>query len=98
LLRVFHLVQHLIDMSFSPIARRLLMARNDARMGGKNPVRARISPNDMQELKVWVRQQNKPITSGLPPQNYSEKNLWGMDIVEDAKVHEIIHLEFEKKK
>lgn len=78
-----------------PIGRRILEARNDARMSGHRPIKARISPRDMQELENWVKQQNRPHVTGLPTQELSAKHLWGMDIVEDEKIKGIIHLEME---
>jgi hypothetical protein len=80
-----------------PIARRILTAANDARMSGHKPIKARISPRDKRELEMWVRQQNQPMSTGLPAQNLSADHLYGMDIAEDAKVHEILVLEFEKR-
>jgi hypothetical protein len=79
-----------------PIARRLLAAANDARMVGHKPVKARISPSDMAELKIWLRRQNHPISTGMPPQQLSIDKLYDMTIVEDAKVHEVIVLEMAK--
>lgn len=79
-----------------PIGRRLLHIRNDAVTGGAKPVRARISPQDFKELESWIREQNRPHTTGLPQQDLSTKNLWGMEIVADEKVRGLPILEMKK--
>ncbi len=81
-----------------PIARRILEAKNDACRYGeaKVPTAARISPTDMRQLESWVRQQNRPHVTGLPAQQLDAKHLWGMDIVEDPAVRDVIVLEFPK--
>jgi hypothetical protein len=79
-----------------PIGRRILEARNDAKMAGHKPIKARISPRDMQELESWVRQQNRPHVTGLPTQTLSSKWLWGMHIEEDPTVKDIVVLEMAK--
>jgi hypothetical protein len=81
----------------TPVAKRLLDAKNDARMAGKRAVKARVNDRDMKELESWVRQQNRPHMTGLPQQNLDPRHLWGMDIVVDEKVRDIFILEFEKK-
>jgi hypothetical protein len=72
------------------IRQRLLAARNDARMSGYRPIRARISPLDMKELDTWIAHQSSAINSGLPPANLSKKDMFGMEIVEDPTVRDII--------
>lgn len=79
-----------------PIARRLLMARNDARQSGLTPIVARINPQDDRELEMWIRTQNRSTDTGLPPVQYSKDNMWGMKVVVDEKIGEILHLEFAK--
>lgn len=76
-----------------PIAQRILCVRNDAKMAGHRPAKCHISPLDMKELKSWVLQQNRPNVSGLPPQNLSTSHLWGLEIVEDSKVKDMLILE-----
>lgn len=79
-----------------PIGRRLLMIRNDAMTGGHRPAVARISPQDYKELEAWVREQNRPHTTGLPQQDLDVNNLWGMKIVSDEKVRGLPVLEMKK--
>ena len=80
----------------TPIAQRLLLAKNDARVGGKVAVRARISAQDARELRSWVKQQNRPHMTGIPTPQFNDKRLWDMDIIEDGRVRNTLILEFEK--
>lgn len=79
-----------------PIGRRLLLIRNDAIHAGARPAVARISPQDYKELTDWIREQNRPHTTGLPQQDLDINNLWGMKIVPDEKVRHMPVLEMKK--
>lgn len=81
-----------------PIRRRLLAARQDCVMSGNKPIRARLSPQDWKELQTWVEQQKRPKDSGLPANNATLKDLFGMEVVEDAKVKgDLIQFDLAKK-
>ena len=45
---------------------------------------------------MWVRQQNRPLTSGMPAQNLSADNLFGLRVIADEKVKGILILEMQK--
>lgn len=79
-----------------PIGKRLLHIKNDAMQGGAHPVKARIHPRDYKELEAWIREQNRPHTTGLPQQALDINNLWGMKIVPDEKVTGLPVLEMKK--
>ena len=79
------------------IRQRLLAASNDARMAGHKPIRARISPTDMKQLDFWINQQAHLSDSGLPPVKWDKKDMFGMEIVEDKTVHDIIKFDMEKR-
>jgi hypothetical protein len=81
-----------------PVARRIAQVKLDAQQSGHRPVAVRVSPKDKRELELWVRQQNRPLTSGMPAQNLSADNLFGLRVVEDEKVTGIFILEMEKPK
>lgn len=79
-----------------PIGRRLLLIKNDAISGGQMPKVARIHPKDYQDLQAWIKEQNRPHTTGLPQQALDINNLWGMKIVADEKVRGLPVLEMKK--